>query len=195
MSNNPIIIAISGRPRSGKDTICSYIMSRIPLQRYGPSVAIKRTTAAMFNFPEDYLYDDKMKEKVDPFWAPLSYRQMAQMVGKECSRDIFGEDFWMRHVDYYIEHDLPEDTKGIILADVRYANELAWAKSKGGLAINVTRENRPIAANESHPAEQGLPDDLFDVLIRNDGTLEALYTSVDHILDNIFQNITKYQHA
>jgi dephospho-CoA kinase len=180
---NPIIIAISGRPRSGKDTVCNYLMSKMPLVRYGPSVAVKRATAAMFNFPEEYLYDDKKKETVNDFWG-MSYRQMAQMIGKECSRDVFGNNFWMRHVDRYLEEDLPEETQGIILADVRYQNELEWAKAREGLTINVHRTNRSEISNPGHAAEQGLADDLFNVVIHNNGSLKALYTTLDHLMAN-----------
>lgn len=179
--NNKIIIALHGFPRSGKDVICSYILSKLPLLRYGPSVQVKKATAVMFDIPEEYLYDDKMKDEYNYFWE-LSYRQMAQLVGNECSRKIFGPDFWMKHVDKFLQDRLPEDKQGIILADVRYPNEAEWVKSNNGILIYVTRKNRPIASNESHEAEKGLDPKLADIIIENDGTFEELYEKIDLVL-------------
>lgn len=176
----PILIGIHAKPRAGKDSVCNYLLKTKSLIRFGPSVQVKKTTAAMFNIPEEYLYDDDMKDTIDPYWG-ISYREMAQKVGKESSRDIFGEDFWIRHVEKYLHHDLPITKSGIILADIRYKNEVEWVKQKGGKVIFITRKNKPAAANETHPAEIGLPEELADFIIRNDGTLADLYASIDEL--------------
>lgn len=94
----PILIGLHGKPRSGKDTLAAHLIAKHNLLRYGPSVRVKDTTAVMFDFPRWYLDDDKMKEAYDPFWK-MTYREMAQKVGKESSRDVFGDDIWMRHVE------------------------------------------------------------------------------------------------
>jgi hypothetical protein len=179
----PILIGLHGKPRSGKDTICNHILANIPLLRHGPSVQVKKAAAAMFNVPEEYFYDDKKKEQIDPYWG-ISYREMAQKVGNESSRKVFGEDFWMRHVDYFLYHKLPEDKKGIVLADIRYANEVSWVKERGGLVLFVTRENRMYVANESHDAEKGLDLRLADIVIENNGTYEELFSQVSNVLIN-----------
>src|SRR5208282_5099328 len=105
--------------------------------RYGPSVPVKDTTATMFDIPRWWLDDDKMKEHYVQFWG-MTVRQMAQFVGKESSRDVFGEDFWMRHVQRKWTSICNEKTvdgkynaahiayNGMVLADVRYANEVEW---------------------------------------------------------------------
>ena len=184
-SKNTIILGIHGAPRSGKDSICNYILSKLPLLRYGPSVQVKRATAAMFDIPEEYLYDDTMKDRHNEFWD-MSYRKMAQLVGNESSRKIFGDDFWMRHVEKYLQDELPADKQGIILADIRYQNEAKWVKMRKGILIFVTRKNKPTASNESHEAERGLDPKLADIIIENDGTLDELYEKVQKVLDSKF---------
>lgn len=190
------LIGIHGKPRAGKDALCNHLCSKYKLLRHGPSVHVKDATAAMFNVPRSYFDDDSMKDKVDEFWG-ISYREMAQKVGKESSRDVFGNDFWMRHVerkikdvadqkvfvlrhlnpDYSVNKTIPYE--GIVLADIRYANEVEWVKAHGGVVIFVERKNRPLAQNEGHPAEHGLDPNLADITVHNDSTIHALELSID----------------
>jgi hypothetical protein len=180
------LIGIHGKPRAGKDTIASVLINEYGFLRYGPSVPVKATTAAMFNIPVEYLNDDNMKDKFNSFWG-LTYRQMAQKVGKECSRDIFGEDFWMRHVEYMLNHALPKYNNGVVLADIRYENEVHWVRKQGGRVWFVERKDRPTVSNEQHAAEQGLSDNLADMILLNNGTIEELQQSVREIMHMHYQ--------
>lgn len=183
------LIGIHGKPRAGKDTISNYICRKYNLTRHGPSVYVKRVAAVMFNVPEDCFYDELKKETTDPFWE-ISYREMAQKVGKESSRDVFGDDFWMRHVGRHLElirERAPRidefDTKGMVLPDIRYANEAKWVKDNGGIVLFVERPNRQTASNESHPAERGLPKKDADAIILNAASTEELHSIVEIALD------------
>jgi hypothetical protein len=176
----PLLIGIHGKPRAGKDTLAAYLKQKHNLLQYGPSMPVKRTAAAMFDVPLECFNDDNLKDTVDPFWG-ISYREMAQKVGKESSRDVFGDDFWMRNVEKYF-NSFSRAYDGLILADIRYANEARWVTNNNGIVIFVTRENRDYAANESHPAEQGLPFELADVVIPNNGTVQELYDLVDLVV-------------
>jgi hypothetical protein len=190
--DSKVLIGIHGKPRAGKDTLANFLVDKYNLLRYGPSMPVKAATAAMFNVPLEYLSDDNMKEQIDSFWK-MSYREMMQKIGKECSRDIFGEDFWLRHVDKVwarVKDDLLTDVhrrqisyNGMILADVRYANEITWVKQRGGLVIFVTREDRKYVANAQHVAEQGLPLDLADVVIPNNDTIVELHERASLVIE------------
>lgn len=179
------LIGIHGKPRAGKDTVANYLIEKHNYVRYGPSVRVKMTTAAMFDVPIEYLDDDKMKDAYDPFWK-MTHREMMQKVGKECSRDIFGEDFWMRHVERFI-HMMGKSERyktyaGVVLADLRYANEADWVHDQGGVVLIVKRDNRPQVSNESHAAEHGLPDEYADWIIKNNSTIKQLYDSLDSVI-------------
>jgi hypothetical protein len=183
------LIGVSGVARSGKDTVANYLIKKYNLLRYGPSVRVKDTTAVMFDVPRAYLDDETKKDTVDPFWG-ITYRMMMQKVGKESSRDIFGDDIWMRHVEKKLkEHTM--NTKngvltytglynGIILPDIRYANEIQWLHQHEGIVIFVQRNNLPeIRGYENHPGEQGLNVELADIMIYNNGTIEEMYEDID----------------
>lgn len=180
---NRVLIGIHGKPRAGKDTLAKHLREKYNLVQYGPSFPVKRATAAMFNVPEENFWKDETKEQLDPFWG-ITYREMAQKVGKESSRDVFGEDFWMRHVEKTWESPLL-GYNGMLLADIRYENEVRWVKSRGGIVIFVTRDNRDYAANESHPAEHGLPLELADVVIPNNRTIQELYDNADLVVEYV----------
>jgi len=181
-----MLIGIHGKPRAGKDTLAKYLREKYKLFQFGPSVAVKATAAAMFNVPLNCFYDDNLKEQIDPFWQ-ISYREMAQKVGKESSRDIFGEDIWMRHVAK-MRAELPADCNGLIFADIRYQNEAVWVRNNGGLVVFVTRENRSYVANETHAAEQGLPTEFADVIIPNNDTFEELFKRADLVVGPLLES-------
>lgn len=180
-----LLIGIHGKPRSGKDTVADYLVSEYRLSKFGPSFPVKATAAAMFDVDINCFYDQSIKETIDPFWG-ISYREMAQKVGKESSRDVFGDDIWMRHVEKRLKDDTTND-RGIVLADIRYANEAEWVKAHGGTVLFVYRssENRGYVANASHPAEQGLPETVADYIINNNSTLGMLYDKVDGLMREI----------
>lgn len=174
----PLLIGLHGKPRVGKDTVANHLIQKYKLKRYGPSVRVKLTAAAMFDFPAEYLDDDSMKDQMDPFWG-MTYRQMAQKVGKESSRDVFGNDIWMRHVQKQLQN-LGNMHRGIVLADIRYASEIEWVKAHGGDVFFIMRKDAPKTSDQGHVVDQGLPTELADLIIYNDYTIEQLYTNVDN---------------
>lgn len=195
-----MLIGLHGKARAGKDTVAAHLIAKHKLLRYGPSVPVKDTTAAMFGIPREYLDDDNMKDQFDPFWQ-MTYREMAQKVGKESSRDIFGDDIWMRHVGRKWASIRDEKTidgrynaahvayGGMILADIRYQNEVEWVKKHGGIVIFVIRTNLPASSGVDHAAEKGLSVDLADILLYNNGTVDDLYANVDRQLAYHFAEV------
>lgn len=200
MKPAPTLIGLHGKPRVGKDTVASYLIRKYNLLRYGPSVPLKDTCAAMFDVPREYFDDDNMKDTVDPFWG-ITYRQMAQKVGKESSRDVFGDDIWLRHVEkkwkkiqeikqhiesgghHYVAHFPDRDWShynGIILADVRYENEVHWIKEHGGVVFFILRDDAPQSSDTGHVVDRGLPLALADITIYNNGTIDELYAQVEN---------------
>lgn len=179
-----VLIGIHGKPRAGKDTIANRLVSKYGFIRYGAGDPVKRATAAMFDIAMENLYHDQLKDTRNEFWN-MTYREMAQKVGKESSRDVFGEDFWLRHIEKKLA-TLPVEIPGLVLADVRYANEAVWVRQRGGLVLFVERINRPQAANEQHAAEQALDPSLADVIIPNNGTVQELWEKVDLIVEPLW---------
>lgn len=192
-----LLIGIHGKPKAGKDIIADHIIDHYAFTKYGPSYPVKKAAAAMFDVDIKNFYNVDRKEMVDPFWG-ISYREMAQKVGKESSRDIFGEDIWLRHVskmmrtieeqnEVYIAKGFPQHcVLGIIMADVRYPNEAQWVRDQGGKMIFVFRPDaaRGYIANAGHPAEAGFPPTAEDYVIYNESTIEVLKGQVDVLMQS-----------
>ena len=232
MTSKRILIGLHGKPRVGKDTVANHLIKKHNLLKYGPSVRVKDTTAVMFDIPRAYLDDDSMKDQMDPFWG-ITYRQMAQKVGKESSRDVFGDDIWMRHVekqlqklatskvcvckhsvdvhtitapcDYYgctkcdCSEYRPEPMVipmqqvaiekppiGIVLADVRYANEIEWIKAHDGCVMYIIREDAPKTSDQGHVVDAGLPIELANYIVYNNTTIEKMLEQADGCLRYYF---------
>lgn len=174
------LIGICGKPNAGKDTVADILSNELSLIKYGPSFPLKETAAKMFDVPVSSFYDKDKKEEVVPFWD-MSPRKMAQLVGRECTRDIFGGDFWMRHVELKWTRITEEDLndQGMVLPDIRYPEDAQWVLSRGGMILKVVRSDRPLIVEEQHQAEnQVLPDEWITRVVENNGTLDDLAETV-----------------
>ncbi len=209
MVDKRILIGLHGKPQVGKSTVATHLCKKYNLMTYGPSVRVKLTTAAMFDFPVEYLDNNEKKDQMDPFWG-MTYRQMAQKVGKESSRDVFGDDIWMRHVEKELlkreeikrkcqdpteltyEVTLPDGKKwsyydGIVLADVRYANEVQWIKDHDGCVVYIIREGAPKTSDQGHVVDAGLPIELANYIVYNNTTIEKMNEQADGCLQYYFK--------
>lgn len=79
--------------------------------------------------------------------------------------------------------DFPELNNGIIISDCRFLNELNKIKSVGKI-IRVKRKYHKIKNILTHESEQeiiSIPDQMFDFVIENDGTLDDLRDKVKQL--------------
>lgn len=71
-----------------------------------------------------------------------------------------------------------EFPKGVVIPDVRFKNEVKGIKAAGGKVIRVVRPGAGLkdaaAQHQSEKEQAEMPDELFDGVIHNAGTLEAL---------------------
>lgn len=100
---------------------------------------------------------------------------------------ILGTDIVTKyHPDYWVKitiRDIEAITKnghnGVIVSDVRFANEAQALRDIHAKMIFLERDT---GNRDHHLSEQGLTPTNRDVLIINNGTLEDLYKKVDRIL-------------
>ena len=76
MEKKRLIIALSGKKRSGKDTVADYLVERFGFVKYGFADPIKEIGKIMFDFSEEQLNTDK-KEEIDKRWG-ISPRQFTR---------------------------------------------------------------------------------------------------------------------
>ena len=97
-------------------------------------------------------------------------RRLLQRLGTEAGRDILGENIWVDTAFSRVSSDK------IVVTDVRFPNEVAGIRSRGGTVVRVERPR--VGPRNDHPSETSLIGYNFDIFINNDGTLEDLHRKV-----------------
>lgn len=196
------IIGIIGAIGSGKDTIADYLIAEHGFKKLSFARRVKDAAAAVFGWDRVLLegaspQSREWREQVDPFWD-LSPRQALQKIGTEMFRQHVRDDIWIKGV----EKDLAtEPSQNFVITDCRFQNEIDAIKAAGGRLIYVSRGLQPnwvpraITGSEADRqwfADQGIHVTVWstyalalqaDAIIKNDGTLEDLYTAVRHYIN------------
>ena len=174
----PKVIGFSAPKQSGKTTAGRYLVEKWGYTIHSFATPLKKLCNEYFGLtPEETFGVDK--ETVNPQWG-VSPRQIMQFVGTDMFREKLGElvgmdlasQFWIRQL---VLSELS------VIDDIRMLNELEYVRDHGGLLVKIKRL-RSSSSTECHSTEQELPDDLFDVIIYNDGTLDELYGQLDKLL-------------
>ncbi len=165
-----MIIGLSGKARSGKDTVGGILVRNHGFTKFSFADAL-REMALEINprvFGETHLVSliaeggwEKAKEYPE-------VRRLLQQIGVSVRR--LDEDFWMRIVSEKLA-----TVENAVITDVRFLNEYWMVVMGGG---EVWRVERPGAGLEGsaalHSSETELDDQLFDATILNDFTINRL---------------------
>lgn len=151
-----MIIAMTGKKRSGKDTGGSYLVKNYGFTKYAFAQPIKDMCRIIFLWDERHEEGD-LKEVVDPFWG-ISPREAYQTIGTELFRERFPElhekfrylinkDIWVKRFEKW--YSLNND-KNVVITDLRFLNEAGIIKDLGGYIIKV---KSPVESNDTHLSE------------------------------------------
>lgn len=165
-----MLIGVSGKMRSGKDTVAEYIVEKYGFEHKKFSQGIKEIY-------EKYHYKDN---------NGIKPRAELQGLGQGI-RAVLGEDVWVN----YTLKDV-EDNDNVIVSDVRQDNEFIALRERGAFIILVSaskqaQKERLLSLGESekdnldHETEY-ITESLADIEIVNDSTLEELYRKIDEVL-------------
>lgn len=172
----PRLIGITGKAGAGKDTLADHLVHRYRATKYSLALPLKLMLNTAFGWSIEQWNDREWKERVIP-WLGKSPRQLAQTLGTEWGREQAHENLWVLLAEQrYIEHiDMSASFGGVepfVIPDVRFTNEAEMIRSQNGVVIQL---HRPGAASiVAHKSEDGLPDDLVDITLINDGTIEGM---------------------
>lgn len=108
---------------------------------------------------------------------PMTVRQMLQIVGTGAMRDVLHPNVWVNA----LFADYKEDSKWII-TDMRFPNEFAAVKERGGICIRVDRD---ACEKSDHLSETALDNYVFDFKIINNGTIHDLIDSIYEVFKEI----------
>jgi hypothetical protein len=180
-----VIIAISGKAGSGKDTVGDYLCDTYGFQQDSLAAPIKRLVQDVFVLDKETVYDRELREQPLADWEGWTVRKLLQYVGTEMFRKNISEDVWVKSLCRRMDGDGGD----WVVTDVRFPNELSILKEVFGdqcLSISVVR---PETGNDGAPS--GMPgheSEAYDIegeiSIINEGTLGDLYSKVEQALSD-----------
>lgn len=179
------IIGICGKKFHGKDTIADYLIQRYGFTKVSLADPLKKGVQEIFGLTDNQLWGNS-KEEVDPYWG-ISPREILQVVGTECFRKTFGENFphigenfWTMALERKIERLIKNGIENIVIADIRFPNERDLIKKYNGVLFRVDRE---ILSDDHHVSE--CMDLQPDFIIKNK-TFEQLYEDIDFLMSKLY---------
>ena len=173
------LIGITGKARSGKDSVARHLFANHAFTRIALADPLKLAAQQMFGLTRAQTWDDDLKEVVIPYWG-MSPRQMFQLLGTEASKGVFGNDVWVKR--WNITYELLSATDDVVVPDVRFDIEADAVRRLGGVIVEVIRGPGLNGSTGTHASERGLST-LPDYTIINDGTLDDLAAKVDAIVE------------
>lgn len=199
-----MIIGLIGFAGSGKGTVGDMLVEKHGFTKLAFADSVKDATAAIFGWPRSLLEGDTdesrvFREKRDDFWsAKLGYemtpRLALQKMGTEAGRDVFGESLWVTSTERkMMQHE------NVVVADVRFPNEIKFIQDKGGFVVRVIRGPEPdwyetalewnTSTNRSnlsmpnvHSSEWAWIGQPTDYMLWNNGSKGELEANVKYLL-------------
>ena len=169
----PMLIGFAGKARSGKDTAGKYLVDKYQFAHYFFSKPLKEATKIMFNLTDEQI---KNKEQSAEPWG-RSPRDLYQRVGTDIARTI-DVNVWVKGADIFLKNN---PGQSVVITDVRFSNEAFWIRNKGGVVVFLESKTRGIYEGDGHASENGLKGSDVDIIIQNDGTINALHEKVEEL--------------
>jgi len=175
-----MIIGISGKKRSGKDTVCQMMHditgNDIHTMRAAFGDQIKSEVSDAMRVNVDALIEED-KERMRP---------LLQWWGTEFRRGYCGADYWINKMR--VRANRVYHSEWLIITDVRFPDEAAMVKDMDGVMIRVDRET---ASDDQHPSETAMDEYArYDYRLTNNGTLEELSDAVVDMINDITRTET-----
>lgn len=166
-----MLIAITGRARSGKDTAGQFFCSTYGFTQYAFADPIRAGLRAALGLTDWHFNEGK--EIVIPEYGK-SPRQLMQLFGTEFGRNLIHPDIWQIRAEAALD-----STKNLVLTDCRFDSEAAWVHKHKGYVVHIARDNAPQVS--AHISENGISENLIHFKINNNGTFDDLYDALQFV--------------
>ncbi len=172
-----MIIGLCGAAGAGKNTVAERLCIAhkfVPLAFADPLYA---AVSAITGLTVGQLQDRSRKENALGF-IDCSPRRLLQTLGTDWGRNMIHPEIWvmatMRKIEEHPEFNY-------CITDVRFANEAAAVKARGGFVWRVIRPGFSTldGSAAAHESERGVPIEYVDDEIVNAGSLLSLDVAVD----------------
>jgi len=174
-----MIIAISGKKRSGKNTVANLISKEFydicSVEQFALADPLKQEICKVFNVTIPEIETNKGM-----------FRELLQAWGL-FRRRFNGDKYWL---ELLLRKLTRSNARIMIVTDVRFQNEFNILKAAGALMVRV---NRTFDDKDPHPSENGLEENGFDYTIDNDGDEQDLVKKTKELITYIHNDIQTRQ--
>jgi len=170
-----IVIGLSGRRESGKDSTADWLELNSPtlwpgkrVRKFALAGVLKEIAIAMFGVPHACAYGSNALKDTPLPHLPGSptVRGVLQRLG-HAYRDIW-EDVWVAKMFAVVDAYRPDVC---IITDVRCVNEIAWIRKRGGKVVRLLRAPHE---GDTHTSETDLDGfSGFDGVVDNRAMSES----------------------
>lgn len=186
------LIGITGKARSGKDTLAEALVEEHGFTRMAFADPLKLAAAAAFGWPVDKtMCDDQFKKFLCPIWG-ITVREALQRMGTEAMKGEFGEDFWV--IRWAKDYAKIMNRCSVVVTDVRVDHEADVLRSEGAVIVHLSRPGEGLSGSAAaHSSERGIRfDPRHDLRIENNGTVEDLYDKAHALVAFIESHAAEY---
>jgi hypothetical protein len=184
-NNIMILIGLTGKKRSGKDTVAACIQTYF--EKQGKSIQIeafarpiKDILNQVFHIEDETIELDK--EVPIQRWGDRSPRVLMQSIG-DVLRGI-DEDIFIKHMQHRIQ---TSNADIFIISDIRFANEADLIqRDQGGMIWCIDAGLRIGTSKDTHKTEKGIPSQYYDYTVYNNESQDKLSNEVYRILNETF---------
>jgi hypothetical protein len=176
------LIGLAGKKRVGKSSVADYLASHGFIEASFASPMKRMLSSLLYDVvgerqANDHVYDDNFKESVIE-GIGVSFRQLAQTLGTEWGRGL-DPDFWLKVMEARLSQEYADEEE-VVISDVRFENEAAWIRARGGVVVHIVRDTGLV---DGHASEAGIVQLPVDYVLENNGRLPELYPKIDHFLE------------
>lgn len=185
----PLVIGITGKAGAGKDSLASLLLEQLFEKGIRAKIVrladpLKEAYAALFCLNRDDLERFDFKNEVNKFTGN-THRQELQFLGTEAYRVRTGNPHvWVQVLEEKVSQ-LRQNVQVVIVPDIRFDNEAAYALLCGRL-IRIIREDNPETIS-NHASEAGVSQEA-DWTVANNGSLEDLGVQATFLTTSIVEN-------
>jgi hypothetical protein len=170
-----ILIGISGKKRSGKNTIADMLSSITSRKVYQIALAdaLKNEVAQATGVSRIFIDEHKTQ-----------FRPILQWWGTDFRRHFVSDNYWILKLGKAIRDHQASPQDIIVVPDVRFKDEYKFIMDIGGTMIRVERDYVN-GVTDSHQSEIDLDDVKFQHVITNNGTLDELRNETRNIMKKV----------
>jgi len=186
-----ILIAISGKAKSGKNTVAELIAHHSGFDKNKISIVaiadpMKKILQLMFPEaspkclygPSEFRSEIIHSKYTDKYGKPLTHRQALLDIGARGR--AYNDDIWLNILDNDVKKS--DDILVYIVSDARFINELTFLKKAGFTMIRVQREDISKINDVSELEQDKVPNSFFNYIIDNNISFDELSSLIKDLV-------------